>query len=102
MTAYDDRNHPDRPLRASTYAALDALRRRAQEDEEEAKRLRQPEPGIYAATYPIPDLGEPTERLLGSSPLLGLPFETLIWKVACGPAVVFRRMKVRCHGFDDG
>ena len=51
-------------------------------------------------SYPLPVLGPPTERLYGSSPILKLPFEELLWKVEGGPAVVFRRFKVRIHNFD--
>ncbi len=64
-------------------------------------RLREPEPGIKAASYPLPDLGPPDERLCGSSPLLGLPFEELIWKSRdSGRSTVFRRFRVRIHGHD--
>ena len=95
------RRHLNKPPRASSYASLDAIRRRSQEVEEEAKRLRMPERGFHAATVPLPDLGPPDERMYGASPILGLPYEELVWKVQGGPAVVFRRFRVRIHGFDD-
>ncbi len=41
----------NKPLRAATYAALDAARRKAQDAEEEARRLWEPEPGIKCTTY---------------------------------------------------
>ena len=92
--------HPFAPPRSATYHGLDAARRRSQSVQSLALRRREPEPGIKCATYPLPDLGPPTERLYGSSPILKLPFEELLWKVEGGPAVVFRRFKVRIHNFD--
>ncbi len=96
-------NATDRPPRAATYSALDAIRRKAQETERVARWARKPEPGIFAATVALPaDLGEPDERLSGTSPILGLPFETLIYPrdKDTGQRVVFRRFLVKIHNFD--
>ena len=92
--------HPSAPPRSGSWTGLDEARRRAQEKVRLALAAGQPEAGIYCATHSLPLQTPPTERLPGTSPLLGLPFETLVWKVEGGPAVVFRRMKVRVHGYD--
>ena len=97
----DGVRHPEAPPRQATWNQLDDARRRAQSIQSLALAARCPEPGIHCATHPLPLQTPPTERLPGTSPILGLPFETLVWKVEGGPAVVFRRMKVRIHGYDD-
>ena len=66
-------------------------------------RLREPEPGIKAASYPLPDLGPPDEReYRTASPVLGLPTEILTWRdKETGKQVVLHRFRVGIHGFDD-
>lgn len=93
----------NKPPRAATYANLDTARRKAQDAEDDAKRSRQPEPGIYCATYPLPDLGPPTERMYNpASPVLGLPVEVLEWRDKdTGKRTVIHRFRCRIHGYDD-
>ena len=94
---------PHYPPRAASHYALDAIRRKAQVADLKAQRLRQPEPGIFCATYPLPaGLGEPTERSYRtSSPVLGLPVEVLEWHDKdTGKRTVIHRFRVRIHGFD--
>lgn len=95
--------HPLAPPRAASWDKLDEARRRAQERYATSLRLREPEPGIKAASYPLPDLGEPTEHSYRSaSPVLGLPVEVLEWRDKdTGKRTVLHRFRVPIHGFDD-
>ena len=102
LDANDPNRHPEAPPRSGSYEGLDAARRRVQSVQSLLRAAGTPEPGIFHATYPLPRSTMPDERLPGSSPVLGLPFEELVWKKTdTEPAVVFRRFKVRIHGHDD-
>ena len=95
------RRHPEAPPRSGSYEGLDVARRREQEKVQLALAAGTPEPTIHHATFPLPRSTMPDERLPGTSPVLGLPFEELVWeKTESEPKVVFRRFKVRIHGYD--
>ena len=101
LDASDPNRHPEAPPRSGSYEGLDAARRRAQEKVRLASVAGTPEPGIHCATYTLPRSAMPDERLPGSSPVLHLPFEELVWnKTETEPKMVWRRFKVRIHGFD--
>lgn len=99
----DDPRHVEAPPRRATYDGLDVARRQAQEKVRLALACGQPEPGIFCRSYPLPDLGEPTEReYRAASPVLRLPVEVLTWKDPdTGKQTVIHRFRVGIHGFDD-
>ena len=101
MDASDPRRHPEAPPRQASYRQLDEARRREQDKVQLALAAGTPEPGIHCATFKLPRSTTPDERLPGSSPILHLPFEELVWnKTEAEPKMVWRRFKVRIHGFD--
>ena len=103
IDASDPRRHPEAPPRAASWEKLDEKRKQAQDAHAHALAVRQPEPGIYCRSYPLPDLGEPTEReYRTASPVLGLPVEVLTWRdPETGKQTVIHRFRVGIHGFDD-
>ena len=103
LDASDPKRHPLAPPRQASWDRLDEARQRAQSIQSLALAVREPEPGIKCRSYPLPDLGEPTEReYRAASPVLGLPVEVLTWKdPETGKQTVIHRFRVGIHGFDD-
>ena len=86
------------------YVTFDAGRRATQVEQEERRRLREPEVGIRCLTAPVPEVGwygDPVERWRATSPILALPYEALEFRQpGTVRTVTVKRFRVPISGSD--